>query len=1830
MLKKPLKKQNKIIDNEKEPELINKISPRRKEQLENHHRDGNGQQSQKNSLDNNQNQAQGKGGGSTQNRNNLEEIVKLLQKPITFQINFTNKLQQSKITQQQFQQQKGSNQPQSNLISGNNYKLSQNIISNQNSNSNSNSNNFQSISESDIPKYIEQCIETGLKYLEQNNLKESIQQFRNAEVLIDTYMQQEGKVSTDLMLAVVINLGICFYKAGLFDEAYSCFENSDMRMKKKIAEKAASLNQSNKINKNPDSKYSASAGKSFQNSQQYTDSNGLPAPNTIGGCISEAAFISSFSKTLKDGSQINQNGFTAQGIEDVLTYFSNLGNKLKRKKLRLSLNLQMCILFSEIGKHEDALDYAKKSSKIAIHILYDCLCICYFILIRGNMVTANQAVVHTENSTGNSSSVAKSLTFTEPSSESALSLSQKVLLQFEKLNRNSNNTIIQNQSQQQQLIINNNSLNNSHRRIRSEYGNNNPCQNKSNTQSNQRNSSSSCDNNQIASPVVKQRSGSTKGRLLTPTNPLEKKLSSSSAYSNSHINNNTISGSSKGLKQCSSIYGNLLSECSDAPVFSQEEINLAFKCLPIFHYIISNFGALRDNFNEKFDKKVKLAMYMRQIYEELISSKEVDPKKRLSFILSPSQLDMHFINSTIKENHWLLTSNILNLLQMKPVALSTISQFTPTFNEIKVESTLRKIVESAICFYCISTETRFIEESSFLQNPNLSYKISDSEFWLGKSLEIAYTLIPQDAPMISQIINVYTRFHGVDKQIIPEEEEFPDQVKLLKPQKGVNITASSSIALKNNFFIPAIRTTIPKNHTQDLYIFYHSQPHAVENLELYSSDRKSKESPLGNENIEKKQKHFEKDIPFQNIAKKVQIPKSIEDHILQHEQQLIEQFSLQNNVTQTNNNVMSANISGGESLLQEGSNTLTPLTQESTHSQTISATQQSLTLNGSVSQKGQQSEIIQKQQEQYQENQQQQQNKQITQHHVQQTHPGVNNSSQNEALQYLNQQAVLKQQNQLKAEEQYLNQQKYQQAQYLFENKTRSLSRDKKQSTGSNNNNNNNSSTNSNSIKDQQQILDKIEEIVKKQRPQSSSIHSSSTQAGSQNINGINQSNIFCTSTNIKKSQFNNNINNVQNQNNQISDLSNQICYSEPSGSSSNNKNNNKIKVQNIMNSNHNQGIISEQGVSKSQGRNIHTSPPQHQQQQQQNQQQQNNLQINNNNNNTVGQANNNFQQIFIIQQQLLNQAKAKRNNQQLSNNQNQVNTQNTSSTQSQQKQQGHNFLKSFNQFLKQNRLQDDRKQTEPKKPSAGNNNVLNGNQMQQNPNMTLSYFQQQNQQSNNNGSSQQNPLNMTDKITAKKVMKQNFFENHRPSLPEQFGLSNLNQQIPTSQSTKNSTNSNNLTGSINFNNGQVQKTFNYSLLKPQQNSSEFANTNITKNNQFNNENVMPVRHSSEPHNALKVQGQQHQNNSKQQENNHLFSVLLNQQQVRQNSQEKEAAAQLREKKLNSFKQGEIQINTNLIYLPNTISGGSSTTGAHTNISTNENSLLPQENFLKQIEMNNYSLKNSQKRNHSASNKNSQNNNQYFNGNSNQNQINLQVQANQHIQENQPLINNFIPNNNNYNSSLQQGFNGQQIFQNTNTSAPNQQYQQNLSSSLTSQSNGKQQQQAVLTQSSINQQLASTVIQNNIVFQQPALEQKSQKVNSRQLHKRKMVSNNIQFNNEKFNLISVKSPSNFSTLQSPTNNFQSIPSTTKSNFAKISMPNSTQMQTKIQFPQSSSQAGQASSNQQRKDSVHRKRRIKTDSYDSGAFNSFDIDNKLRNSYERAHSNQQNARLKTQN
>ena len=66
---------------------------------------------------------------------------------------------------------------------------------------------------------------------EKNNLVSAIASFRKAEVILDLCTQKRVEVSIFLPFYIIINMGIAFYKAGLLDEAYSCFETSDIKIR---------------------------------------------------------------------------------------------------------------------------------------------------------------------------------------------------------------------------------------------------------------------------------------------------------------------------------------------------------------------------------------------------------------------------------------------------------------------------------------------------------------------------------------------------------------------------------------------------------------------------------------------------------------------------------------------------------------------------------------------------------------------------------------------------------------------------------------------------------------------------------------------------------------------------------------------------------------------------------------------------------------------------------------------------------------------------------------------------------------------------------------------------------------------------------------------------------------------------------------------------------------------------------------------------------------------------------------------------------------------------------------------------------------------------------------------------------------------------------------------------------------------------------------------------------------------------------------------------------------------------------------------------------------
>jgi hypothetical protein len=92
-----------------------------------------------------------------------------------------------------------------------------------------------------------------------------------------------------------------------------------------------------------------------------------------------------------------------------------------------------------------------------------------------------------------------------------------------------------------------------------------------------------------------------------------------------------------------------------------------------------------------------------------------------------------------------------------------IDYFDDPQQEISKNEVIEKIAFLAISLYCYSTETRFLEKQKNCD----SHDVLDSEHWLSRSLEIAYSFMPSEAPILNQILTVHDRFHGLDKQTIP-------------------------------------------------------------------------------------------------------------------------------------------------------------------------------------------------------------------------------------------------------------------------------------------------------------------------------------------------------------------------------------------------------------------------------------------------------------------------------------------------------------------------------------------------------------------------------------------------------------------------------------------------------------------------------------------------------------------------------------------------------------------------------------------------------------------------------------------------------------------------------------------------------------------------------------------------------------------------------------------------------------------------------------------------------------------------------------------------------
>lgn len=171
-------------------------------------------------------------------------------------------------------------------------------------------------------------------------------------------------------------------------------------------------------------------------------------------------------------------------------------------------------------------------------------------------------------------------------------------------------------------------------------------------------------------------------------------------------------------------------------------------------------------------KDLKLAFVQKE--RVAILEEQTQVTRRYGSLSPKIDIDMLYELDEQADHMWIYKNKILDEIQLIPY---TIDEFEDLDPEISRTEVIEKITFLAISLYCYSTETRFIEKQKNCD----SNDVLDSEHWLSRSLEIAYSFMPPEAPILNQILTVHDRFHGLDKQTIPEDEEVTGFFKVLKP-----------------------------------------------------------------------------------------------------------------------------------------------------------------------------------------------------------------------------------------------------------------------------------------------------------------------------------------------------------------------------------------------------------------------------------------------------------------------------------------------------------------------------------------------------------------------------------------------------------------------------------------------------------------------------------------------------------------------------------------------------------------------------------------------------------------------------------------------------------------------------------------------------------------------------------------------------------------------------------------------------------------------------------------------------------------------------------------
>lgn len=169
-------------------------------------------------------------------------------------------------------------------------------------------------------------------------------------------------------------------------------------------------------------------------------------------------------------------------------------------------------------------------------------------------------------------------------------------------------------------------------------------------------------------------------------------------------------------------------------------------------------------------------------------------------------------NEKVIESSFLNETTILTLSQLNYYNYTDIFVTDKLKNEITESSILEKIAFVVISLYVLATEHRFLEHKKNAENIFYKFlfdyiaepKKRQSELFLSKAVEIAFTYLSDNFPFVSQIFNVFKKFELNRGKQIPENSEEEDEYRYLLPIKN---------GFRSGLIIPVVKVSRERHYS---------------------------------------------------------------------------------------------------------------------------------------------------------------------------------------------------------------------------------------------------------------------------------------------------------------------------------------------------------------------------------------------------------------------------------------------------------------------------------------------------------------------------------------------------------------------------------------------------------------------------------------------------------------------------------------------------------------------------------------------------------------------------------------------------------------------------------------------------------------------------------------------------------------------------------------------------------------------------------------------------------------------------------------------------------